>query len=99
MIGQPDYSIVPVGQERLRLAKQSFATRRADLRKARTLIVDRRPRSGDLLLAEVSAIGHHTKLESPEGNGAPGRIRTCGLMLRRHVLYPAELRARTGLPY
>ena len=26
--------------------------------------------------------------------GAPGRIRTCDLMLRRHVLYPAELRAR-----
>jgi hypothetical protein len=28
------------------------------------------------------------------GSGAPGRIRTCDLMLRRHVLYPAELRAR-----
>ena len=26
--------------------------------------------------------------------GAPGRIRTCDHELRRHVLYPAELRAR-----
>ena len=26
--------------------------------------------------------------------GAPGRSRTCDLMLRRHVLYPTELRAR-----
>jgi hypothetical protein len=29
-------------------------------------------------------------------NGAPGRIRTCGLWLRRQTLYPAELRARPG---
>src|SRR4051812_35117216 len=27
------------------------------------------------------------------GVGAPGRIRTCGLWLRRPTLYPAELRA------
>lgn len=26
--------------------------------------------------------------------GTPGRIRTCGLLLRRQTLYPAELRAR-----
>ncbi len=29
--------------------------------------------------------------------GAPGRIRTCDLRLRRPSLYPAELRARTGV--
>ena len=28
------------------------------------------------------------------GNGAPGVIRTLDLVLRRHTLYPAELRAR-----
>ena len=28
------------------------------------------------------------------GDGAPGRIRTCDLWLRRPTLYPAELRAR-----
>jgi hypothetical protein len=31
----------------------------------------------------------------PDPSGAPGRIRTCDLMLRRHALYPAELRALT----
>lgn len=30
------------------------------------------------------------------GNGAPGRIRTCDPKLRRLVLYPTELRARAG---
>ena len=29
----------------------------------------------------------------PSENGAPDRIRTCGLRLRRPTLYPAELRA------
>src|ERR1043165_7933600 len=29
-------------------------------------------------------------------SGAPDRIRTCGLRLRRPPLYPAELRARKG---
>ena len=32
-----------------------------------------------------------------ERNGAPGRIRTCGLKLRRLLLYPTELRARTHM--
>ena len=32
-------------------------------------------------------------------NGAPGEIRTPDLMLRRHSLYPAELRARPQLGY
>ena len=34
-------------------------------------------------------------LETGESNGAPDRIRTCGLRLRRPTLYPAELRAHT----
>ena len=29
-------------------------------------------------------------------DGAPDRIRTCGLLLRRQLLYPAELQAHTG---
>ena len=32
--------------------------------------------------------------KGPEPFHAPGRIRTCDLMLRRHALYPTELRAR-----
>ncbi len=31
-----------------------------------------------------------------EMHGAPCRIRTCDHMLRRHVLYPTELRAHTA---
>jgi hypothetical protein len=31
--------------------------------------------------------------------GAPGRIRTCGLKLRRLLLYPTELRARDESTY
>ena len=31
-------------------------------------------------------------------NGAPGAIRTPDLVLRRHTLYPAELRARRAVP-
>ena len=36
----------------------------------------------------------------PQEYGAPGRIRTCGLSLRRAALYPSELRVRTCcVPY
>ena len=34
----------------------------------------------------------------PPYSGAPGRIRTYDLKLRRLVLYPTELRARCGIP-
>jgi hypothetical protein len=34
-----------------------------------------------------------------EINGAPGRIRTSGLMIRSHSLYPTELRARKVQPF
>jgi hypothetical protein len=37
---------------------------------------------------------HRFVLERPK-NGAPDRIRTCGLCLRRATLYPAELRAQS----
>jgi hypothetical protein len=33
----------------------------------------------------------------PSKSGAPGRTRTCGPRLRRPVLYPTELRARTSM--
>ena len=32
-------------------------------------------------------------------NGTPGRIRTCGLLLRRQTLYPSELQAHTQEVY
>src|SRR4051794_16297057 len=34
------------------------------------------------------------EVEATLGCGAPDRIRTCGLCLRRATLYPAELRVR-----
>ncbi len=37
-------------------------------------------------------------LRSSCENGAPDRIRTCGLCLRRATLYPSELRARESPP-
>ena len=40
----------------------------------------------------VNGSRHHGR--QPPKSGAPGRIRTCDLKLRRLVLYPAELRAR-----
>lgn len=48
----------------------------------------------------TSAVTPPSRLLSPlvqllETLGAPGRIRTCDLRLRRPSLYPAELRART----
>src|ERR1041384_2077274 len=37
-------------------------------------------------------------LSNATTSGAPGRIRTCDLWLRRPTLYPAELRARNRSP-
>jgi hypothetical protein len=39
-----------------------------------------------------------SSLRSLRKTGAPDRIRTCDLCLRRAALYPAELRAPTGRP-
>ena|SRR6266404_915929 len=61
-------------------------------------------------LAEKSCEGETKVIPRPEGglgvekwhfyweNGAPGVIRTLDLVLRRHTLYPAELRARRAVP-
>src|ERR1035438_8801533 len=39
---------------------------------------------------------HQKRLREKGKYGAPGEIRTPDLMLRRHPLYPAELRARSS---
>src|SRR6188508_1829513 len=76
---------------RLAVVQPSFDSQSTSLRLAacslRTfdMVVARHERA--LRLAEGESQG--------ESNGAPGRIRTCGLWLRRPTLYPAELRART----
>jgi hypothetical protein len=61
---------------RLAAAKRAFSTRRADLTLARGLSKQIAPQSGDLLLATVTEIGHHARLESTEG--------------RRALLYPGD---------
>lgn len=54
--------------EELRRAKRSYVTGRLDMGRAEQLITSAvTPRSGDLLLARVARLGHHRKLESPEG--------------------------------
>ncbi len=65
-----------VGARRLRAAKSAFTTRRVKLQDAALLVQDFVPGHGDLLLAEVLSIGHHTKLEAPTG--------------RRVALYPGN---------
>ena len=55
-------------QGRLAAAKRSYATRRIDLAKAgRLLTAGVTPRSGDLVLARIDRLGHHRRIESPEG--------------------------------
>ncbi|WP_193368180.1 DUF1611 domain-containing protein [Pelagibius marinus] len=54
--------------DELRRAKRAYVTGRFDLgRAARLLTGAIAPKAGDLLLARVVRLGHHRKLESPEG--------------------------------
>jgi hypothetical protein len=58
----------PITGEELRRAKRSYVTSRIDLTRAAGLLTSRlAPRAGDLLLARVTRLGHHRKLESPAG--------------------------------
>ncbi len=58
----------PLTGDELRRAKRAYVTARLDLGRAtRLLTASQRPQAGDLLLARVTRLGHHRKLESPEG--------------------------------
>jgi hypothetical protein len=58
-------------QQRLRRAKSAYTTRRVDLSSADLLITaGRAPRAGDLVLARVSEIGQHARLELRDGRRA-----------------------------
>lgn len=48
-------------------AKRAFTVRRATFEPGLRLTSNRRPRAGDLVLARIDTLGHHSKLESPEG--------------------------------
>lgn len=56
--------------ERLARAKKSFVCRRATLERVHAISSALRPNAGDLVLATVTEVGHHARLESPEGRRA-----------------------------
>ncbi|MCI2238667.1 hypothetical protein MO973_44865 [Paenibacillus sp. TRM 82003] len=62
--------------ERLLHAKRAFSTRHVDLTAAHRVVGDTGPLPGDVVLARVSAVGQHKRLESPHG--------------RRAVLFPGD---------
>ena len=63
-------------QARLARARRAFTTRNVDFGCAARLDRKAVPQAGDLVLARVLSIGHHTRLESPQG--------------RRQQLYPGD---------
>ena len=57
--------------DRLARVKTAYTTRRVDFDGVKTLLNgERAPRSGDLLLARVAAIGQHKRIERPTGRQA-----------------------------
>lgn len=62
--------------QRLASAKRAFTTRNVRLTDAVELDLSARPKAGDLVLARVETLGHHSRLESPAG--------------RRQTLYPND---------
>ena len=77
-----------ITDEELRKAMTGVWERRRQLRK----IMGQEPVSEH----EALPIVRHLSVEGSK-TGAPGRIRTCGLWLRRPTLYPAELRAHLNV--
>lgn len=53
--------------QRVNSAKAAFVTRRANLQDARSLTTDCQPRPGDLVLARVTRIRQHTRIELRNG--------------------------------
>ena len=67
----------PLNGDRLAAARRGFSTRRVDFPQDTVLLQDAvQPRPGDLVLAEVTSLGQHTRLELPTG--------------RRSQLYPGD---------
>jgi len=60
----------PLTAGRLRSAKAAYTTRNVDLHAATRLLTGVPPRVGNLVLARVTAIGQHTKIELAQGRRA-----------------------------
>ena len=60
--------VQPLDEHQRSLAKRSFTTRRVPDEAMRTTIGGTlRPRAGDLVLASVDRLGHHRRIERPDG--------------------------------
>lgn len=57
-------------QARVERAKRSFTCRRVQVSEMQGLEARAKPAAGDVVLAKVTELGHHTRLESPEGRRA-----------------------------
>lgn len=69
--GDRQISVQPLDGGRCAQAKPSFVVRRVPPEAMHTLIEgDVRPRSGDVVLATVTRLGHHRRLELPDGRRA-----------------------------
>lgn len=62
--------VQPLPRERLTSAKPAYTTRHVDLDLAAGLLVGAAPEVGDLVLATVTGLGQHVKLELPDGRRA-----------------------------
>lgn len=61
----------PIALSRLLAAKRSYATRRVNLADCPHMVTkDRKPASGDIVLARVVSIGSHKRIELPNGRKA-----------------------------
>ncbi len=64
-------NLTPLDADRLATAKAAYNTRRVDLRTGTHLLKGNvAPRTGDLVLAKVAAIGQHTRIELASGRRA-----------------------------
>jgi hypothetical protein len=62
---------IGLAPERLQRAKRSYATARIDLDLATQLVTTGiAPRAGDLVLARITKLGHHKRIENPDGRRA-----------------------------
>lgn len=62
--------LLPLDPARLRRAKPAYTTRHLDLTVAAQLLVQGTPRVGDVVLARVTEIGQHARVELPSGRRA-----------------------------
>ena len=67
----PDTWLEPLAAERISTAKAAFSTRRVCFSQATSLLCGQHsPRAGDLVLARVTRLGQHSRIELATGRRA-----------------------------